>query len=332
MKKRYYAATGYGDDKENPNFLLMEISEHGKMQTCQKFYCEGGPSYLATKQVHGEQECFHIYAALEKKNQIVLYEWKQGTVSERGRFEVPGEGVCHLCLTEDEMLLYASCYMSGDFFAVDTELKRCMWAKPGTDGSHAHCVSQKMREPLYTVDLGLSKIEGYCLNEQLLREKTFDFQIEKEEGPRQILTWDSGQYAAVINECASTISFWRIENQCEKQKAQRICTCNATSYAGSNAPGDAVIWKEKILFVGNRGADTIAAFSLEDLGNKIGEWDCGGRFPRGLFISENGILLAACQHSGTIMSYIWNENEEVLQICDSIMLPGAASITELLEE
>lgn len=49
------------------------------------------------------------------------------------------------------------------------------------------------------VDLGEGKISSYCLKSP--KELFVDeFIIEKNEGPRQILNWKHGMFAAVINE------------------------------------------------------------------------------------------------------------------------------------
>lgn len=328
MKKNYFAAVGYGNADKTPNFLVFEAEQSGKMKVCQEFYCDGGPSYLITK-TEGKQKS--IYVALERKNEIAMYEWKQEYLSEKKRVSVPGEGLCHLCISKDKEYIYGSCYMSGGFFAVDSKLESCVWEQTGQEKSHAHCIYQ-MENKIYMVDLGTSQIRSCFPNDKKEENEYIEFLIGKEEGPRQILTWDSGQYTAVVNECSGTVSFWRRHLQGKDLPAERLCTISTTSYTKNNAPGDAVIWKEKVLFVGNRGAETITAISLEKIGEKLGEWNCGGSFPRGLFMSEEGLLFVSCQKSGNIISYRWNETKKHLEVCDSLSLPGAAGVIEITAE
>lgn len=328
-RKQYFAAVGYGNQNMTPNFLVFWADQSGKMHISQEFYCDGGPSYLITKPGDVRNSVF-VYAALERKNEIAVYKWEQNNLSEIGRWAVPGEGLCHLSLSKEKTYIYGSCYMSGDFFAVDSNTGKCIWRQTGGGKSHAHCIYQG-KNRFYTVDLGMSQIQGYFFNNGKIRNKSIEFLTEEEEGPRQLLTWNSEQYAAIVNECSSTLSFWKL-HQKERALSERLCTVNTTYYTKNNAPGDAVIWKERVLFVGNRGAETISAFSLKKIGEKIGEWDCGGRYPRGLFLSETGTLFAACQKSGTIISFYWNETDSRLEICDSLRLPGAAGVIELTAE
>lgn len=325
MAEKYFVATGYGDIEKHSNLIVLKITDNGKIQREQEDYYDGGPSYLVEKVV---SDCrSYIYAAFEKTNEIVKFVWENGNLIEEKRFQAPGEGLCHLCLSEDRTMLYGSCYMSGDFFAVDTELTQCIWMKKGQKESHAHCVYQGKENQLYLVDLGLSRVCRHQQKGRALGECNLNFPIDEGEGPRQILLWNSEKNAVVINECASTLSFWQM-----KQQVQRICTKNTTMYVGNNAPGDADIWKEKILFVGNRGTETVSAFSLERLGEKIGEWDCGGKFPRGLLIADDGILLICCQKSGKLVSCRWDEENTQLNICDSLDLPGVTNVIKITAE
>lgn len=315
---------------QSSNLIVFKIADNGKIQIKQEFYYDGGPSYLVEKVISDHRSC--IYAAFEKTNEIVKFLWENGTLIEEKRFQVPGEGLCHLCLSEDRTMLYGSCYMSGDYFAVDIGLTKSIWMKKGQKDSHAHCIYKGKENQLYLVDLGLSRVCRHQQQGMDLGECNLNFPIDEDEGPRQILMWNLEKNAVVMNECAGTLSFWQIKQQGTEQQAQRICTRNTTAYIGNNAPGDAVIWKEKILFVGNRGAETVSAFSLERLGEKIGEWDCGGKFPRGILITDDGILLICCQKSGKLVSCRWDEKMVQLNICDSLNLPGAANVIEITAE
>lgn len=330
MTEKYFVAAGYGDTGQSSNLIVLKITDNGKIQIKQEFYYDGGPSYLVEKVISDHRSC--IYAAFEKTNEIVKFVWENGILTEEKRFQAPGEGLCHLCLSEDCTMLYGSCYMSGDYFAVDTELSQCIWIKKGQKDSHAHCIYKGKENRIYLVDLGLSSVCRHQQKEKSLGECDLNFPIHVGEGPRQILLWNLEKNAVVINESSSTLSFWQIKQQGTEQQAQRICTRNTTKYIGNNAPGDAVIWNEKILFVGNRGAETVSAFSLERLGEKIGEWDCGGKFPRGLFVSDEGVALTCCQKSGKLVSCRWDEEKAQLDICDSLNLPGAANVIEITAE
>lgn len=322
MKDRYFAAVGYGNEKKEPNVLVFSLDESEKMKIHQKFYCEGGPSYSVKKNPS------IVYVALEYKNAIAMYEWKANRLTEKKCIHLSGEGLCHLALTDDDTTLIGSCYMSGDFFTVQTDLTSVIKIKSGNKDSHAHC-SKQNGDRVYLIDLGEGKISSYCLKSP--KELFVDeFIIEKNEGPRQILNWKHGMFAAVINEQSSTISYWKLDQ--DGKPAKRLCTINTTQKDEKNAPGDACIWKDRLLFVGNRGSETIAAFSLEKLGEKIGEWDCYGSFPRGLIITEDDYIIVSCQKSGTVITFKWDYENKTILKCDSLYLPGATNVIELTSE
>lgn len=322
MKDRYFVAVGYGNDKKDSNVLVFALDDNGKMRICQKFYCEGGPSYSVKK------NSSIVYIALEHKNAIAMYEWKEKRLTEKKRVFLPGKGLCHLEMTDDGTTLIGSCYISGDFFTIQTDLENVKNIKVGSEDSHAHC-SKQNGNTIYLVDLGEGKIFSRALNNQEENIEN-EFILEKSDGPRQILNWNHGMYAAIVNEQASTISYWKLSQS--ETHAKHLYTISTTDTGKVNAPGDAYIWKDKIVFVGNRGSETIAAFSLERLGEKIGEWDCCGSFPRGLMITENNYIIISCQKSGTVLTFKWDYKNKTIVKCDSLDLPGATNVIELTSE
>ena len=205
MTEKYFVAAGYGDTGQSSNLIVLKITDNGKIQIKQEFYYDGGPSYLVEKVISDHRSC--IYAAFEKTNEIVKFVWENGILTEEKRFQAPGEGLCHLCLSEDCTMLYGSCYMSGDYFAVDTELSQCIWIKKGQKDSHAHCIYKGKENRIYLVDLGLSSVCRHQQKEKSLGECDLNFPIHAGEGPRQILLWNLEKNAVVINESSSTLSF-----------------------------------------------------------------------------------------------------------------------------
>ena len=115
MTEKYFVAAGYGDTGQSSNLIVLKITDNGKIQIKQEFYYDGGPSYLVEKVISDHRSC--IYAAFEKTNEIVKFVWENGILTEEKRFQAPGEGLCHLCLSEDCTMLYGSCYMSGCLFS-----------------------------------------------------------------------------------------------------------------------------------------------------------------------------------------------------------------------
>ena len=87
---------------------------------------------------------------------------------------LPGGELCHLYA--GEKALYASCYGTGDFFAVDYDLEKIRWHRSPGAGvidaqaektcPHAHWVSEQ-DNILYLADLGCDRIYRYELKDGL---------------------------------------------------------------------------------------------------------------------------------------------------------------------
>lgn len=91
---------------------------------------------------------------------------------------------------------------------------------------------------------------------------------------------------------------------------------------GQNYPGGACLGPDGTLFVANRGADTVAALRAEGGALRLlGEWPAGGRWPRWT-ACRGGVVLAACQHSGRVCSYLWQSGR--LRPAGALALEGAS--------
>lgn len=334
---KYYIASGYGSREGVPDMVVFRECENGKMKAEQRIYCGGGPSYLAAAGSAGKGAA-ELYVSLEYSSEVAGFLWSPSDrkVQMKSRIRICGQGLCHLSVAEQGSLIYGSCYGSGDFFALDTEQQKVIWkqkiqdmdsGKRAEGEPHAHCISLMDDQAVFLTDLGLSDVRGLCLKNGIPGEELCRLEVKAEEGPRQFLPFQSGSRAVVINEKGNTFSVWSISREGSRWIPERLYTRKTTGKSGENWPGGAQVWKERILFAANRGADTIAAFDLEDSGRMIGEWDAGGIYPRHILVTEEGLLFAACQKSGEIVSMRWNGSG--LCICDRLALPGAACIMGL---
>ena len=114
---------------------------------CPSFGLVRGNAFYAVEELAGE--------AYIRKYEICT----DGSLSDTGRrLCIPGGELCHL--HAGEKALYASCYGTGDFCAVDFELEKVLWhrgAQPGQKQPHAHWASEK-DGILYLADLGSDKV------------------------------------------------------------------------------------------------------------------------------------------------------------------------------
>lgn len=321
----YYLASAYSSGNKEADVILFFAGEDGTMTKEAAFTLGENPSWLCK----GRKGI--VYAALEKPKEAVITAFKaerKGAwkIAETNRMKVPGHGLCHLCFDKKTGNLYGSCYGSGDFFAVDEALSTLLWqSEKKKRDSHGHCcLITEGRDPLlFTVDPGGDEIKGYELKNGLPdgERKSFSLPVDKGDGPRQLVQVGKEGQLLAVNESGNSLSLYG------KASWHRIKKVRATMREGINYPGGAAVLDGDKLFTPNRGADTIAVFACGSGIRLVGEWDCGGEYPRCVYAGLRGLVFSACQKSGEVISYRWNGRQ--LSICDRLPLPGAACIIEL---
>ena len=332
----YYIACGYGDKPGSPDVVLFHVDENGKMVQDQEVCSGGGPSYLVSSSVWRKGGTM-IYGALEKASDIteIIWDRKEKKIRQERRMHLDGKGPCHLAAGEHGDMLYCSCYGSGDFYGLDMRMQKVVWKRriseepsgKAAGEAHAHWICPMEDEALIFVDLGRSDVRAFRLDHGIPDRELCRFEVGAGQGPRQFLPFLSRTRAVIINELGNSFSVWDLNAGGEQWMPEKIYMRRTTERQEENWPGGACIWKERILFVGNRGADTIAAFDLEKDGRMIGEWELGGSWPRYILAKEQGQLFVALQKSGEIVSMKWDGRR--LSECGRLALPGAACILKL---
>lgn len=301
------------------------------------------------------QEGF-LYAAEEVTGEAYIRKYEiraDRSLADTGkRLEIPGGELCHLYA--GEKALYASCYGTGDFCAVDFELEQVLWHRKAAAGQkqpHAHWVSEG-NGILYLADLGSDRVYRYRLKDGLPEEELKPLVLEDGAGPRQPLPLGRAHGAAklssdstaespdasaeelllTVQELDSTLRLWKGESCVE--------TVRTTVFDGTNYPGTICMADENTVLVCNRGANTVAAFHLETGENRdagqthrdqkhltyLGEWQTGD-WPRYLHrISGAELFLNACNKEGALILFEWT-GKELLQR-GRIELPGASCAAE----
>lgn len=285
-----------------------------------------------------------FYAAEELSGEGYIRKYEicpDGSLADTGkRLQIPGGELCHLYA--GEKALYASCYGTGDFCAVDFELEQVLWhrrAAAGQKQPHAHWVSEG-NGILYLADLGSDRIYRYWLKDGLPGEELEPLVLKDGAGPRQPLPLDrtKGERLLTVQELDSTLRLWE-DGSC-------VETVRTTAFDGTNYPGTICMADESTVLVCNRGANTVAAFRLEaeksgESGKKhpaqesqeqkhltyLGEWQTGD-WPRYLYrISGTALFLNACNKEGALILFEWT-GKELLQK-GRIELLGASCAAEV---
>ena len=296
-----------GYSGQGPDIHLVSLDGQGRFAPLAQLRHGGNPSFLCQA---GET----IYAAGEREEagDITAYRLEETALRPIAHLALPGKGaLCHLTAAGDHLL--GSCYGSGHFFAVDRALQGVAWCfqPPGTPRAHWML---PWGRTLLCADLGNDCLRRFTLRGGLPGPALAPWALPPGSGPRQPLPLPGGAWAVI----------------CEGDGKIRLLDPDGTPYAqtpasaapGPNAPGGACRQGD-VLFVANRGPNTLAAFQLAPAGlTPLGEWPTGD-WPRFLcYLPGLRILLAACNRGGEVRAYRWEAPH--LVPLSAYPLPGAS--------
>ena len=163
------------------------------------------------------------------------------------------------------------------------------------EGPHAHQITIR-GTMVHVVDLGMDAIVHYRLTAAGLLEHVHTTTVQPlGSGPRHLVFHPDGR-VFVANELTSTVATYT--SGFELLDVKPSCLVQPV---GDNFPSELVLSRDgRLLYVGNRGNDTITTFAVEPGGLlPIDEVSTGGTWPRH-FALLDGALCVANQHSGTV--------------------------------
>jgi 6-phosphogluconolactonase len=167
----------------------------------------------------------------------------------------------------------------------------------GTALTRVHFVLLNRKEDrLVAVNIALDHIFIYAVSQGYL---TLERIIKTPEGsgPRHALFSEDESYLYVITEYSNEILVYDLKD--EDRLVQRISTLsdqfNGISYCSTLCFSQ----NDAYLYAANRGAETIALFSVGSDGrlSYLEEYDCGGQNPRHMILSGDGKKLLVCNQS-----------------------------------
>ncbi|WP_127502083.1 lactonase family protein [Actinoplanes solisilvae] len=216
---------------------------------------------------------------------------------------------CHLALHPSGYVLAAN-YGSGSVsvhpvnegvLGAYTDLVFHEGSGPNADrqeGPHAHQVVVHADGTLTVVDLGIDRLLHYTLADGRLT-RTGETAVPPGTGPRHFVVHPSGRWY-VVGELSSTVL---------ALDAGVVVEQESTTSSSEHSQPSAIVLDGDLLYVANRGVDTIAVFELSPTLRRVAEVPCGGTWPRDLAVS-GGQIYVANQQSDEVVTFTAGRNPE----------------------
>jgi 6-phosphogluconolactonase (cycloisomerase 2 family) len=157
--------------------------------------------------------------------------------------------------------------------------------------AHAHQVVVHPDGTLTVVDLGIDRLVHYALADGRLT-RTGETLVPPGTGPRHFVVHPSGRWY-VVGELSSTVV---------ALDAGVVVEQESTTSSSEHSQPSAITLDGDLLYVANRGVDTIAVLELTPALRRIAEVPCGGAWPRDL-VASDGHLYVANQHSDAVVTF-----------------------------
>lgn len=168
---------------------------------------------------------------------------------------------------------------------------------------------------LCAVDLGIDKVAVYNFhNGNLQKNEELSIKFKPGSGPRHMEFHPSGKFAYVITELSSEVAAFEYSgenNRCFKE-IEYVSTLPEGYNEENIASAIHISSDGKYLYAGNRGDDSIAVFSIDNLTGRlhfIEHISTEGSFPRDFEISPSeNFILAANQNSSNVLVFDVDKN------------------------
>jgi 6-phosphogluconolactonase (cycloisomerase 2 family) len=237
----------------------------------------GNPSFLAA---HPRLPILYAAGELEEGEITV---WDANLVPKQ-RVSSGGAEPCHITVTED--LLVTTNYGGGSVAVHHLSSYGRIGALETVLTGHTHPHQSTMDgDDLLVTDLGQDLIYRYWSGET----------VASPGGPRHMIRLDD--YAFVLGENDATLTIFELPNWTVVRKV-------STSRAGGRVYPSDLVAVDGRLYIGNRGPDTIAIFTLD--GTYETEVSAGGQWPRHLCVDicpEGEFLHVSNQRSNVVSTF-----------------------------
>lgn len=279
------------------------------------------PSYLAEK--NGK-----IYAANEYDNGAALSVFQienSGGLTKLFDFDTPGRAMCHLMLTKEYPLLFASNYSSGDMACIKLStdgkpLQVSDFVSHKADSQyqpHVHSVTLTPDgQHIIIADLGKSTLTVYRPDfvSGKLGDELQCIQMPQGSGPRLLDFHPTQSWALVVCEISNTIYTLSWNVKAGKLEITGSCPTLPSDYSGKSYAGH-IAFNDcgRYVYVSNRGSETIGIFEVlqSSVLHSLGSFNCCGSWPRHFAFSQcgNWLFIANQRSSGVAVFNRFGETQ-----------------------
>lgn len=296
----------YTDGTESRGIYRIGMDSSGKIINVVLAASARNPSYLC---LNGQ--VLYTVNEYEEGGAAAAYRIDEPHCSILWQSDIVSGGLCHAFYSAAHNFVMLSCYHGGDYYSVDAADGRLLSHAIHTplNGAvpHAHCaITDHGNKFILCADLGLDTISTYPIKGgKLSADPTSVFHCKKDSGPRQLLFHPHRNILFAVNELDNTVSTFMFNPSCGELRLLSTVPASSMRNHRENYPaGITTTSQGNILYVSNRGADTIAVFHVLPTGlvKSAGESTCGGEFPRHIMLTaDEKFLIISNQRSNNIV-------------------------------
>ncbi|MTJ81190.1 MAG: lactonase family protein [Telmatospirillum sp.] len=336
---------------EDPGLVLVDVDAASGAMTIAGLYSgNADPSFLA-RSTDGR----FLYAVNERVDRDGLIAVGLNRVPDAGarRLSTGGGAPCHIGLSDRHGLLAVANYLGGSVAVFSqpfdgsprdpgrilhpgtAHATACRGAAPDRqDAPHPHAALFDPADDIMMIpDLGCDRIWRYRI-EGRGPEAAFHplspIALPPGTGPRHAVFSPDGRFLYLVAELASAVMVLERVGMNDWRLTDSVSTLDGTAVPGNTAAAISLATEGRHLYVSNRGDDSIVLFGTSPSGRlrALQRVDSGGRTPRHLALSPDGLLLmAANQDSGGLRAFSRDPHHgHLTAIGRPLDLPGAACI------
>lgn len=318
------------------------------------------PSWLAVGPTHK-----FLYAVNEIQNYkgeksgavtAFAIDHKTGKLTRLNEVASRGEDPCYISLDKTGKYVLVANYTSGNIAVFPVQKDGSLGEASafvqhhGTgpnherqEGPHAHFIRTTADNRFAVVaDLGLDKLLVYrfdAANGSLTPNDPAAADLPPGEGPRHVAFAPDNKFAYSVNELKSTVTAFTFDPVRGVLKPFQTISTLPKDFSGQNDGAEVHVHPNgKFLYSSNRGADSIAQFSIDQHTGRIAlvhSFSVQGKTPRNFELDPTGThLLAANQDSDNVVVFQIDPatGHEILATSQAVTVPSPVDLVFVPEE